>query len=247
MSRIWLLTGGEVMANHKVVPHAEWVKARKSLLAKEKEFTRLRDSLSRERRQLPWEKVEKNYVFDGPGGKESLSDLFDGRSQLIVYHFMYGPDWDEGCKSCSFLADHFNPAVVHLNHRDVSMVAVSKAPLPVLKAFKKRMGWTFRWVSSFDNDFNRDYGVSFTEEEVDGGKAYYNYKAGGFPSTEAPGASVFRKVDRGDIFHTYSVYQRGLDMFITAYHYLDIVPKGRDEDTLSYTMEWLRLHDEYDK
>jgi predicted dithiol-disulfide oxidoreductase (DUF899 family) len=234
------------MVNHKVLPHGPWIEARKELLAKEKEFTRLRDAISKERREMPWEKVEKKYVFDGPDGKETLSNLFDGRSQLIVYHFMYGPDWEEGCKSCSLLADHFNPAIVHLNHRDVSMVAVSKAPLPVLEAFKKRMGWTFKWVSSFANDFNRDYHVAFTQEEIDSGKAYYNYRPGGFSSTEAPGASVFYKDSNEGIFHTYSVYQRGLDMFIAAYHYLDIVPKGRDEDDLSYTMEWVRLHDAYE-
>ena len=176
----------------------------------------------------------------------ALSDLFDGRSQLIVYHFMYGPDWNEGCKSCSFLADHFNPAIDHLNNRDVSMVSVSTAQLPVLEAFKKRMGWAFKGVSSFDNDFNRDYHVSFTQEENDGGKTYYNYEQRGFPSTEAPGASVFYKDANGEIYHTYSVYARGLDMFLTAYHYLDIVPKGRDEEHLSFTMEWVRLHDAYD-
>ncbi len=234
------------MPMHSVVSHADWVDARKALLAKEKEFTRLRDELSKRRRELPWEKVDKRYVFDAPDGKQTLSDLFDGRSQLIVYHFMYGPGWGEGCQSCSFIADHFNPAIVHLNHRDVTLVAVSKAPLDELEAFRKRMRWAFKWVSSFENDFNRDYHVSFTENEVDSGKAYYNYKYMKFPSTEAPGASVFYKDDNGDIFHTYSVYERGLDMFITAYHYLDIVPKGRDEENLSYTMEWLRLHDEYD-
>ena len=234
------------MTEHKVLTHDDWVDARKVLLAREKDFTRMRDALSRERRELPWERVEKIYVFDGPNGKESLADLFDGRSQLIVYHFMYGPDWNEGCKSCSFLADHFNPAIDHLNNRDVSMVTVSKAPLPVLEAFRKRMGWTFKWVSSFDNDFSRDYHVSFTQDEIDSGKTYYNYRQRGFPSTEAPGASVFYKDANGDIFHTYSVYARGLDMFITAYHYLDIVPKGRDEEHLSFTMEWVRLHDAYD-
>jgi predicted dithiol-disulfide oxidoreductase (DUF899 family) len=234
------------MSTNKVVSHEDWVEARKTFLAKEKEFTRLRDQLSKERRQLPWEKVDREYIFDGPTGKESLSDLFDGRSQLIVYHFMYGPGWDEGCKSCSFLADHFSPAVIHLNHRDVTMVAVSKAPLDELEAFKKRMGWSFKWVSSFENDFNRDYHVSFTQQELDSGKAYYNYKYMEFPSTEAPGASVFYKDQKGDVFHTYSVYERGLDMFIAAYHYLDIMPKGRDEGDLSYTMEWLRLHDAYD-
>ncbi len=234
------------MAEHKVLSHNDWVEARKTLLAKEKEFTRARDALSRERRELPWERVEKNYVFEGPDGRETLSDLFDGRSQLIVYHFMYGPDWDEGCKSCSFLADHFDPAINHLNHRDVSMVAVSTASLPVLEAFKKRMGWTFKWVSSFDTDFNRDYDVSFSQDEIDSGSTYYNYKQQGFPSTEAPGASVFCKDASGDIFHTYSVYARGLDMFLTAYHYLDIVPKGRDEAQLSFSMAWVRLHDAYD-
>ena len=235
------------MTEHRVLTHDDWVSARKALLAKEKEFTRLRDALSRERRELPWERVEKNYVFNGPGGKESLSDLFDGRSQLIIYHFMYGPDWDEGCKSCSFLADHFDPAVIHLNHRDVSMVAVSKAPLPVLDAFKKRMGWTFKWLSSFDNDFNEDHHVSFSQKEIDSGKIYYNYGKQGFPATEAPGASVFYRGANGDIFHTYSAYARGLDMFLTAYHFLDIVPKGRDEEQLSFTMEWIRLHDAYGK
>lgn len=233
------------MSTHKTVSLDEWVEARKALLAKEKEFTKARDALTRERRNLPWHRVEKQYLFEGANGKESLSDLFDGRSQLIVYHFMFGPDWDEACKSCSFLADHFNPAVVHLNQRDVSFVAVSRAPFATLDAFRKRMGWTFKWVSSFGTDFNRDYHVSFSQEEIDKGDAYYNYRKGDFTSTEMPGASVFYKDLDGTIFHTYSVYRRGLDMFITAYHYLDIVPKGRDEDNLSYTMEWLRLHDEY--
>jgi predicted dithiol-disulfide oxidoreductase (DUF899 family) len=205
----------------------------------------LRDEISRQRRELPWERVDTDYVFDGPRGETRLSELFDGRRQLIVYHFMYGPDWDEGCKSCSFLADHFDPAIVHLNQRDVSMVAVSRAPLEVLEGFKRRMGWRFPWVSSLGNDFNRDYHVTFTQREIDAGKAYYNYREQGFPSTEAPGASVFYRDDDATIYHTYSVYQRGLDMFITAYHYLDIVPRGRDESDLSYTMEWLKLHDEY--
>ncbi len=234
------------MADHDVVSNERWIEARKALLAKEKEFTRMRDAISKERRKLPWERVDKEYVFDGPGGKETLADLFDGRSQLLVYHFMYGPDWTEGCKSCSFLADHFNPAIPHLRQRDVTMVAVSRAPLEILEAFKKRMGWSFKWVSSLRNDFNRDYQVSFTEEELEKGDVYYNYARQGFPSTEAPGVSVFYKDENGEVFHTYSSYQRGLDMFITAYHYLDLVPKGRDEGGLSYTMEWLRLHDEYD-
>ncbi len=234
------------MADHDVVSNERWIEARKALLAKEKEFTRMRDAISKERRKLPWERVDKEYVFDGPGGKETLADLFDVRSQLLVYHFMYGPDWTEGCKSCSFLADHFNPAIPHLRQRDVTMVAVSRAPLEILEAFKKRMGWCFKWVSSLANDFNRDYQVSFTDEELEKGDVYYNYARQGFPSTEAPGVSVFYKDENGEVFHTYSSYQRGLDMFITAYHYLDLVPKGRDEGGLSYTMEWLRLHDEYD-
>ncbi len=231
----------------EIVSHNEWIEARKAFLTKEKEFTRLRDEISKERQNLPWEKVDKDYVFQSPNGDIALGDLFDDRSQLIVYHFMYGPDWEAGCKSCSFIADHFNPAIVHLNQRDVSMVAVSKAPLNTLDDYKKRMGWDFFWVSSFNNDFNRDYNVSFTEEELDRGDAYYNYKNQGFPSTEAPGASVFFKDGSGTIYHTYSVYQRGLDMFITAYHYLDLVPKGRDEGDLPFTMEWLKRHDEYGK
>ena len=231
----------------KLVSHEEWIDARKALLVKEKELTRLRDQVSRERRNLPWEKVETDYAFQAPKGAMRLSDLFDGRSQLIVYHFMYGPDWDAGCPSCSYLADHFNPAIVHLNQRDISMVAVSSAPVPVLEAYRKRMGWSFLWVSSANNTFNRDYGVSFSKEDVENGDTYYNYKKMAFPSTEAPGVSVFFKDDHGIIYHTYSVYERGLDMFITAYHYMDLVPKGRDEDALSWTMEWLRRHDEYDQ
>jgi len=233
------------MVDHKVLPHDEWIKARKALLEKEKAFTRARDDLTEQRLALPWEKVEKTYTFDGPDGEETLSDLFDGRSQLIVYHFMYGPGWDEGCKSCSFIADHFHPAIVHLNARDVSMVAVSRAPLKDFEPYRKRMGWTFKWLSSQGSDFNEDYHVSFSQDEIDNSKAYYNYKTQGFPSTEAPGASVFYKDDDGKVYHTYSVYSRGLDMFIAAYHYLDIVPNGRDEDGFSYTMEWLRRHDEY--
>jgi len=233
------------MTDHEVVSHEDWVAARKELLAREKEFTRLRDELARERRALPWERIEKDYVFKGSDGQVTLTDLFDGRSQLIVYHFMYGPDWEAGCKSCSLLADHFDPAVVHLRQRDVNMVAVSRAPVATLEAFRKRMGWGFTWVSSLESDFNRDFQVSFTENEIERGEAYYNYKRQRFPSTEAPGASVFYRDQDGAIYHTYSVYQRGLDMFIAAYHYLDIVPKGRDEDGLSYTMEWVRLHDDY--
>lgn len=229
---------------HKIVSNEEWLAARKGFLAKEKEFTRLRDELSRQRRELPWVKVEKTYVFDGPNGKESLSDLFAGRGQLIVYHFMFGPDWNEGCPSCSFWADNYDGIVVHLQHRDVSLVAISRAPLEKLEAYKKRMGWSFEWVSSFHNDFNRDYQVSFTPEEQK--TAVYNYKPEGFGSSEAPGISVFAKGEDGQIFHTYSCYARGLDAFNGAYQLLDIVPKGRDEQGLPYPMAWVRRHDKYE-
>eukprot|EP01104_Vermistella_antarctica_P004655 TRINITY_DN15075_c0_g1_i1.p1 TRINITY_DN15075_c0_g1~~TRINITY_DN15075_c0_g1_i1.p1 ORF type:complete len:276 (-),score=82.41 TRINITY_DN15075_c0_g1_i1:82-909(-) len=237
-----------------VVPHEEWLTARKALVEKEKEFNKARDELSTLRRALPMEAVEKKYVFQGHGGgasnasKEagdvSMEDLFDGKSQLIVYHFMFRPDWEDGCKSCSYLADHFNPAVIHLAQRDVAMVAVSRAPLVKLDAFKKRMGWSFRWLSSEANEFNHDYGVTFTEEEKEQKKMFYNYREGVFPCTEAPGISVFLRQD-GKIYHTYSTYARGLDMFINAYHLLDITPKGRDEKGFSYPMEWVRHHDRY--
>jgi predicted dithiol-disulfide oxidoreductase (DUF899 family) len=233
------------MQNHKVVSRDEWLAARKQHLIKEKEFTRLRDRLSAERRELPWVRVEKQYLFDGPDGKETLADLFEGRSQLIVYHFMFDPEWSEGCKSCSFLADQYNPSVVHLKQRDVSMVTVSRAPLEKLLSFRKRMGWTFKWASSFGNDFNRDFHVTFTAEELASNTANYNYDFKPFPVTEAPGISVFFKDDEGNIFHTYSSYARGLDIFLSTYNLLDIVPKGRDEDGLRYTMEWIRHHDRY--
>ena len=234
------------MENHQIVSQDEWVRARKEFLAKEKEFTRLRDQLSQQRRELPWVKVDKEYSFDGPQGKETLSDLFDGRSQLLVYHFMFHPSWTDGCKSCSFWADNFNGAIVHLNQRDVTMVVISRAPLPQLEAFKKRMGWTFKWVSSFGNDFNWDYHVSFTPEEMAQGERYYNYTMGKFGQEEAPGLSVFYKDTKKNLFHTYSCYSRGLDMLNGAYHYLDLVPKGRDEDGLSYPQAWVRHHDKYD-
>ena len=231
---------------HEVVSSKEWIAKRKELLRKEKEFTRLRDELSRQRHELPWEKVEKKYVFDGPHGKETLADLFDGRSQLIVYHFMFGPGWEAGCPSCSFLADHFDGSLVHLANRDVTLVVVSRAPLAQIEAFKKRMGWRFKWVSSFGNDFNRDYHVSFTKEEMAKGKVPYNYDTVGFGSEEGPGASAFYKNATGDIFHTYSTYARGLDILVGAYNFLDLAPKGRDEDSLAFTMAWVRHHDRYD-
>jgi len=229
----------------KVVSPAEWLVARKELLRKEKEFTRLRDELSRQRRELPWEKVEKEYVFDGPNGRETLSDLFGGKSQLMVYHFMFGPEWPEGCPSCSFLADHFDGSVAHLAARDVRLVVVSRAQLQRIEAFKKRMGWRFKWVSSHGNDFNRDYQVSGTKEEIAAGPAYYNYTMQQFPSEERPVASVFYKDEAGNVFHTYSTYSRGLDMLIGAYHWLDIAPKGRDEEGLPHGMAWVRHHDKY--
>jgi predicted dithiol-disulfide oxidoreductase (DUF899 family) len=229
----------------KVVSHAEWISARKEFLSKEKEFTRMRDELSRQRRKLPWEKVEKKYVFEGPNGKESLSDLFGGRSQLVVYHFMFGPGWKEGCPGCSFVSESIDGAVVHLAQRDVTLLAVSRATLPEIEAFKKRMGWRFQWVSSFGSDFNFDYHVSFTKEEVTSGKGYYNYESSKPIGEERPGASVFYKNGRGEIFHTYSTYERGLDMLIATYNYIDLTPKGRDEDGLSHPMDWLRHHDRY--
>jgi len=229
---------------HKIVTNEEWLAARKGFLAKEKEFTRLRDELARQRRELPWVKVEKTYVFDGPNGKESLSDLFAGRSQLIVNHFMFGADWNEGCPSCSFWADTYNGVVVHLEHRDASFVVISRAPLEKLEAYKKRMGWSFKWVSALHNDFNRDYHVSFTPEEQKA--AVYNYEAGGFGSSEAPGVSVFARDGAGNIFHTYSCYARGLDTLNGAYQLLDLLPKGRDEQGLPHPMAWVRRHDKYE-
>ena len=234
------------MESQRVVSREEWLAARQDHLAKEKALDRQRDQLSRERRELPWVKVEKNYVFDGPRGQETLADLFGKHSQLIVYHFMYDPSWDEGCSKCSYLADHFGGMIPHLNQRDVSFAVVSKALPDQLEAYKKRLGWSFKWVSSHDSDFNRDYHVSFTPEELEKGEAYYNYKEGAiFPSTEAPGVSVFYKNASGDVFHTYSTYARGLDRLIGTYHFLDMVSKGRDEEGLDFSMAWIRRHDEY--
>jgi predicted dithiol-disulfide oxidoreductase (DUF899 family) len=229
----------------KVVSEAEWLIARKDMLTREKELTRLRDEVSRHRRELPWVKVDKQYVFDGPDGRETLADLFDGRSQLIVYHFMFGPGWEEGCKSCSYLADHFDGANWHLPHRDVTFVGISRAPLSELEPYKKRMGWRFKWFSSHGNDFNFDYHVSATEEEKAKSKMFYNYRTGELMSDEMPGLSVFYKDENGDVFHTYSTYARGLDILIGAYNFLDLVPKGRDEDHLDFTMGWVRRHDQY--
>ena len=230
---------------HRVVSQEEWLAARKQLLRKEKEFTRFRDQLSAERRELPWVRVEKEYVFDAPGGKETLADLFDGRSQLMVYHFMFGPGWEQGCPSCSFVSDHIDGANWHLPQRDVTLLAVSRAPLAEIEAFKQRMGWRFKWVSSYENDFNHDFHVSFTPDDMARGEVYYNYTMTEFPSEEAPGLSAFYQDPNGAVFHTYSTYARGLDMLVGAYNYLDLAPKGRDEADLPSTMEWVRHHDRY--
>ena len=239
--------GGLTRESHAVVARDEWIETRKQLLAKEKEFTRLRDQLSQQRRDLPWEAVDKEYVFEGPNGNQTLPELFDGRSQLIVYHFMFDPSWEAGCQHCSFWADNFNGIPVHLNQRDVTMIAVSRAALSKLEAYKKRMGWTFTWVSSAGSDFNYDYQVSFKPEAVAKGEIYHNYRQKKSALTEVAGISVFYKDPSGSIFHTYSCYERGVDMMNAAYHYLDLVPKGRDEAGLPNTQAWVRYRDSYDK
>ena len=229
----------------KVVSRDEWLAARKQLLAKEKEFTRLRDQLSRQRQEMPWEKVDKQYVFEGVNGKQTLADLFDGRSQLLVYHFMFGPGWEQGCPSCSFLGDSFDGITIHMAQRDTSFVAVSRATLPEIEAFKKRMGWKFKWVSSNANAFNYDYKVSFSKEDISSGKPVYNYETIPFPSEEGPGASAFIKKD-GEIFHTYSTYARGLDILLPMYNWIDMTAKGRDEAGMKpHAMAWVRHHDRY--
>ena len=235
------------MSTPTVVSQEQWLEARKRLLAKEKELTHLRDELSRQRREMPWVRVDKQYVFDTPDGKQTLADLFAGRHQLIVQHFMFNPSSTVGCKSCSFWADGFNGFAVHLEQRDLSFVAVSAAPLEKIAAFRKRMGWSFKWVSSNGCDFNSDYQVSETTEEKAKGQSYYNYSIGKPFDGERPGISVFYRDNDGAIYHTYSSYSRGLDMMNAAYHYLDLTPKGRDEDNLPFTMSWVRLHDEYGK
>ncbi|NNF77607.1 MAG: DUF899 domain-containing protein [Rhizobiales bacterium] len=229
-----------------IVSRSDWLEARKQLLAEEKAFTRQRDELSAKRRQLPWVKIEKDYRFQSPEGEAKLSDLFGNSSQLIVQHFMLGEGWDAGCPSCSFWADGFDGTTVHMNQRDAAFVAVSSAPLPEIQAFKSRMGWRFDWVSCHGGDFNRDFHVSFTPEELSAGAVEYNFSKINFPATEAPGVSVFCKADDGTIYHTYSCYARGLDMLNSTYQYLDLLPKGRDEDGLSHTMSWVRRHDEYE-
>jgi predicted dithiol-disulfide oxidoreductase (DUF899 family) len=233
------------MTEHEIVPREQWVTARRRLLAKEKEFLRLRDQLSSERRALPWERVDRNYVFQGPKGDETLAELFAGRNQLIVYHFMFAPEWEAGCKSCSFWADNFNGVVAHLNQRDVSLVAISRAPLAKLQAFATRLGWTFKWVSSGSNDFNYDLQVSFKPDQVAKGGATYNYAPYHGTMTDLPGFSVFLKDEAGSLFHTYSAYARGVEPVNAAYQLLDLVPKGRDEANLPHSMSWVKLHDQY--
>jgi predicted dithiol-disulfide oxidoreductase (DUF899 family) len=233
------------MESHRVVSREQWIEERKALLAREKEFTQLRDQLSHARRDLPWVHVEKEYVFEGADGKRSLSELFEGKRQLIVYHLMFDPSWEEACSRCSFWADNFNGVLVHLNQRDVNLVAISRAPLAKLAAFQKRMGWSFNWVSCFANGFNHDYGVSFTPEQLAQGEIIYNYRSVESSMSERPGISVFYKDPARTIFHTYSCYARGLDMLNVAYHYLDLTPKGRDEEGLPFPMAWVRYHDAY--
>jgi predicted dithiol-disulfide oxidoreductase (DUF899 family) len=231
------------MTTHRIVSPKEWLTARRRLLEKEKAFTRLRDELTRERRELAWERVDRSYVFDTAAGRETLADLFAGRSQLVVYHLMFAPDWDGPCKSCSFWADNFNGIIPHLNQRDVTMVAISRAPVEKLEAFRKRLGWAFKWASSGGDDFNFDYQVSFKPGQE--GSALYNYEKNGGSTSDLPGISVFFKDADGSLYHTYSCYSRGLDMLNTAYHYLDLVPRGRDETGLPNSMAWVKYHDLY--
>lgn len=229
-----------------VVSPDQWLAARRELLREEKEFTRLRDQLSARRRELPWVKIDKPYMFESPQGTVTLAELFAGRSQLMVQHFMFGTGWEEGCKSCSFMMDHFNACTVHLAARDVSFAAVSHAPMAEILPFKQRMGWDANWVSAHGTDFNFDFHVSFTPEEMNRGQVYYNYGRRPFPFEEAPGISVFARDASGAIYHTYSTYGRGVDVVMATYNLLDLVPKGRDEDGLEYPMEWIRYHDRYD-
>ncbi len=230
---------------HAVVSPDEWLAARKRLLAKEKEFTRLRDALTAERFALPWEKVEKTYVFDGPDGPETLADLFAGRSQLLVTHFMFGPDWEQGCVGCSFGLDHLDPIIDHLAQKDVTCVAVSRAPFAKIAPFKQRMGWRMRWLSAHGNDFNFDFHVSFTPAEVADGEAFYNFERRTIGTDELSGRSVFYKNGAGEIFHTYSSFGRGGEDVLGTYRFLDMMPKGRDEGPGGNLSHWVRHHDRY--
>jgi len=234
------------LTHHPVVTPDRWLEQRRALLAREKELTHLRDQIASERRALPWVRIDKPYAFDAPEGRRSLAELFDGRRQLVVQHFMFAPGWEAGCKSCSFMADHVDGAKLHLAQRDVSFVAISRAPLADIERFRQRMGWQFPWVSSHGTDFNHDFGVSFTAVERAKGEVFYNFGWQPFPLEEAPGVSAFYRGDDGTVFHTYSTYGRGVELMMGTYDFLDIAPKGRDEDGLAYTMEWVRHHDLYE-
>lgn len=231
------------LKNHKVVSRQEWIVARQEFLKKEKALSQLRDEMSAALRALPWVRVEKNYVFDTEKGEQTLSDLFEGRSQLMVYHFMFGPEWEEGCDGCTFVSDHVDAARQHFEHRDITYVAVSRAPLEKLDAYKKRMGWTFRWVSSDDGDFNYDFQASFRQEDLQHGPVFYNYKVQKLSGEEQPGLSVFYKDEKGEIFHTYSTYERGLDILIGTYNFIDLTPIGRNEQ--HGMQDWMKRHDTY--
>ena len=233
-------------AGHSVVSHERWIAERKALLAREKELMRLSDQIARDRRALPWVRIDKRYVFETPGGRRSLAELFEGRRQLLVQHFMFAPGWEQGCPSCSFMADHLDGMNVHLAHRDVTLVVVSRATLAEIERFRRRMGWSFEWVSSHGSDFNHDFGVSFTPEEQARGKVDYNYQTQPFPMEEAPGISVFWRDDAGDVFHTWSTYGRGVEVMMGTYRLLDLVPKGRDEHDGFHKMDWVRHHDRYE-
>jgi predicted dithiol-disulfide oxidoreductase (DUF899 family) len=243
--RSWAMPDGIADAKHEIVSHERWLAARKALLAREKELSRQRDELARQRRALPWERVDKRYVFDAPGGERTLAELFGRASQLVVYHFMYGPESEVGCPHCSFWADHYDGMGWHLPQRDVSFVCISRAPLAKIEAFRKRMGWNFAWVSSGRTDFNRDLLVSFTPEEIRSGSAEYNYAPGPGPAADREGLSVFFKDADGAVYHTYSTYARGIDLLNGTYNVLDLVPKGRDEDKLPWVQAWVRHHDQY--
>ena len=234
------------VTDHPVVSEERWLAERQQLLAHEKELTRLRDQVARERRALPWVRLSEDYVFEAPEGRRSLADLFDGRRQLLVQHFMLGPGWAQGCPSCSFMADHLDGMKLHLAHRDVTLLVVSRAPLAEIERFRSRMGWQFKWVSSYGSDFNHDFHVSFTPEERARGEVYYNYGMRPMPAEELPGISVFYRDDAGQVFHTYSTYGRGVEAMMGTYDLLDLVPKGRDEHNPDYPMDWVRHHDRYE-
>ena len=235
------------MKKPEIVSKQQWLDKRQALLVKEKQLTRLRDEVSQQRQAMPWVKVDKQYEFEGAIGKESLSALFAGKSQLLIYHFMLGPDWDEGCTSCSFWADNFNGIDIHLAHRDISFLVVSRAAYAKLEAYKKRMDWGFKWVSSLGSDFNYDYQVSFTPEQKEKNEIEYNYRTTPYFIDELVGVSVFAKDKQDDVFHTYSTYSRGVDMLNGAYNYIDLTPKGRDEHGDAKNMGWLRRHDQYEE